>query len=141
MLFRSDRKLFGTFTTLQLPPSNVVDKYTYNAYVTNSLPTQGGITTYQQSYLNNTPAWKAMYTYVGFGTQSGMTYSNNGSYFTDFFPTMNVEFTEANVKTFAPIIKIFGTQKLKLKEEFPNDTYVKADFVDGLNGYFNDKNA
>ena len=135
-----NRKLFGTFTTLQVPPSNVLDKFTYNSYVPNSLPTQGGTTTYAQSYANNTAAWKAMYTYVGFATQSGMTYSNNGSYFTDFFPTMNVEFNQTNVVNFAPMIKIFGTQKLILKEQFPNDTYSKADFTDGLNNYFVEKN-
>jgi len=138
-----NRKLFGSFTTLPAPPispNKVVDGYTYNSYVINSLPTQGGTTTYQQSYTNNTDAWKAMYTYVGFGTQPGMEYTNNGSYFTDFFPTMNIEFTQQNVVNFAPLIKIFGTQKLKLKEQFPNDTYNKADFIDGLNGYLTDKN-
>ena len=102
--------MFGTFTTLQAPPSNVVDKYTYEPYVPNTLPTLGGATTYQQSYNLNTDAWKAMYTYVGFGTQPGMVYSDNGSYYTDFFPTMNIEFTQANVVTFAPMIKIFATQ-------------------------------
>lgn len=135
-----NRKLFGTFTTLQLPPSNVVDKFTYNPYVPNSLPTQGGTTTYIQSYVNNTNAWDAMYTYVGFGTQKGMEYSDSGSYFTDFFPAMNVEFNQTNVINFAPMIKIFGTQKLKLREQFPNDTYTKADFVDGLNNYLTEKN-
>ena len=136
-----DRKLFGTFTSLSLPPSNVANKYTYNAYVQNTLPTQGGTITYQQSYNLYTPAWKAMYSYVGFGTQSGMTYSDNGSYYTDFFPTMNVEFTEGNVKTFAPLIKIFGTQKLKVIEANPNDTYTKNNFVDGLNTYYDQKNV
>ena len=135
-----NRKLYGTFTTLPLPPSKVIDGYTYNPYVPNTLPTQGGTTTYQQSYTNNTSAWNAMYTYVGFGTQSGMTYSNNGSYFTDFFPTMNIEFTQQNVVNFAPLIKIFGTQKLKLREQFPNDTYDRVDFIDGLNGYLTEKN-
>lgn len=135
-----NRKLFGTFTTIQTPPTNIFDKYTFNAYVPNTLPTQGGTTTYLQSYTNNTDAWKAMYTYVGFGTQPGMVYGDNGSYFTDFFPTMNVEFTQANVVTFAPLIKIFGTQKLLLREKFPTDTYAKADFVDGLDNYFTEKN-
>ena len=135
-----NRKLFGTFTTLQAPPSNVIDKYTYEPYVPNTLPTPGGTITYQQSYNLYTDAWKAMYTYVGFGTQPGMTYSDNGSYYTDFFPAMNIEFTQANVVTFAPMIKIFATQKLKLREQFPNDTYGKSDFTDGVNSYFTQKN-
>ena len=135
-----NRKLFGTFTTLQAPPSNVVDKYTYQPYVPNTLPTLGGTITYQQSYNLNTDAWKAMFTYVGFGTQPGMIYSDNGSYYTDFFPAMNIQFTQANVVTFAPMIKIFATQKLKLREQFPNDTYGKPDFTEGVNSYFTQKN-
>ena len=135
-----NRKLFGTFTTLQAPPSNVVDKYTYEPYVQNTLPTPGGTITYQQSYNLYTDAWRAMYTHVGFGTQPGMTYSDNGSYYTDFFPAMNIEFTQTNVVTFAPIIKIFATQKLKLREQFPNDTYEKPDFTEGINSYFTQKN-
>jgi hypothetical protein len=70
-----------------------------------------------------------------------MAYSNNGSYYTDFFPTMNVEFTETNVKTFAPLIKIFGTQKYNLRSQFPVDTYSKADFTDSLNNFYLQRNG
>ena len=134
-----NRRLFGTFTTLQAPPSNILDTYSYNDYDINSLPTQGGTTTYLQSYNNNTDAWKAMYTNVGFGTQPGMVYSDNGSYYTDFFPTMNVQFNQANVVYFAPLIKIFGTQKLK-NQTSSGSTYGRTDFVTGLNEYLTQKN-
>jgi len=128
-----DRKLFGSFTTL--PEFKVVDPYTYKPYVQNTLPTDGGTLTFVQSYTLNPDAWKAMYTNVGFATQPGMTYSNNGSYYTDFFPTMNVEFSQANVVNFAPLIKIFGTQKL-----INNGTYNASSFTTAINDYYQSKN-
>ena len=53
-----------------------------------------------------------METYVGFSSVSGLTYSNNGSYITDFFVDLDVAFTPENVKLFSQIIKIYATQKL-----------------------------
>ena len=135
-----NRKVFGTFTTLPTP-YKVVDPYTYNAYVQGTLPTDGGTVTLAQSKANNPTAWNAMYLNVGFADEAGMVYSDNGSYYTDFFPTMNVEFTETNVKTFAPLIKIFGTQKYNLRSQFPIDTYSKADFTDSLNNFYLQRNG
>jgi hypothetical protein len=132
-----DRKLFGTFTTL--PEFKVIDPYTYNPYVQNTLPTATGTLTLSQSVSLNPDAWKAMYNYVGFATQSGMTYSNNGSYYTDFFPTMNVEFTQANVVNFAPLIKIFGTQKLL--DESSATVYGSSNFTTSINEYYQSKNV
>jgi hypothetical protein len=132
--------VFGTFTTLPTP-YKVVDPYTYNAYVQDTLPTDGGNVTLVQSKANNPTAWNAMYLNVGFADEAGMAYSNNGSYYTDFFPTMNVEFTETNVKTFAPLIKIFGTQKYNLRSQFPVDTYSKADFTESLNNFYLQRNG
>ena len=134
-----DRKLFGSFSTSLLEPTRVVDGYKFEPYVPNTLPTQGGGITYTQSYNLYTPAWNAMYTYVGFATESGMTYSDNGSYFTDFFPTMNVAFTENNVKTLAPLIKIFGTQKQLVSKSPTTTTYTQTNFVTQLNDYLNQK--
>ena len=94
-----DRKVFGTFSSV--PTINgiggVADPYEYNAYVSGSLPTTFGTTTLAQSQALYPEAWQAMYLNVGFGSEPEMVYSNNGSYFTDFFTTMDVEFTETNV--------------------------------------------
>ena len=132
-----DRKLFGTFTTL--PEFKVVDPYSYRPYVPNTLPTATGTLTLSQSVNLNPDAWKAMYNYIGFATQSGMTYSDSGSYYTDFFPTMNVEFTQANVVNFAPLIKIFGTQKLL--NESSATVYSSSDFTTSINDYYQSKNT
>jgi len=132
-----DRKLFGTFTTL--PEFKVVDPYSYKPYVPNTLPTATGTLTLSQSVSLNPDAWKAMYNYVGFATQSGMTYSDSGSYYTDFFPTMNVEFTQANVVNFAPLIKIFGTQKLL--NESSATVYSSSNFTASINDYYQSKNT
>ena len=124
-----DRRLFGSFTTND--SNKVFDGYTWNSYVQNSLPSQSGTVTLAQSQALNPSAWTAMYTYVGFGTESGMVYTDKGSYYTDFFITMDIEFSENNVKNFAPLIKIFATQKLK------NDgVYFAADFTQAINDYY-----
>jgi hypothetical protein len=105
-----NRRLFETFSTL-----NLVDKYEWRKYTTNtpnSLPTLGGVVNLITSQTNNTEAWTALYQYVGFSEIPELRYKNNGSYLTDFFIDLNVEFTAENVKLFAPIIKIYATQKL-----------------------------
>ena len=124
-----DRRLFGSFTTL--PSNKVFDGFTYNAYVKNTLPSSTGTITLAQSQALSPAAWTAMYTYVGFGTQAGMVYTNSGSYYTDFFITMDVEFTEANVISFSPLIKIFATQKL-----LNNGVYTKDNFTQAINEYY-----
>jgi hypothetical protein len=69
-------------------------------------------------------------TYVGFSEIPELIYSDNGSYITDFFIDIDVEFSENNIKTFAPIIKMYATQKLQngaiTKVEFYSlmDTYI-----------------
>lgn len=90
----------------------IQDPYVFNTYIPNTLPTNGGVVTLAQSKQLNPNSWKALETYVGFSTIPELTYSNNGSYITDFFPTMNITFNEENVKLLAPLIKIFATQKL-----------------------------
>jgi hypothetical protein len=134
-----NRRVFGTFTTLNTTNFNkVVDPYPYKAYVQNTVPvTNGPVTqiTLAQSKLAYPEAWKAMETYVGFATTTGLTYSNSGSYYTDFFPTLNVEFTESNVKNFSSLIKIFGTQK-----SLNNGVYTNTDFITGINNFYINNN-
>lgn len=124
-----DRKLWGSFTTLET--NKVFDGYTYNTYVKNTVPSSTGTITLAQSQTLFPITWAAMYTHVGFGTQAGMVYTDNGSYYTDFFITMDVEFNQTNVINFAPLIKIFATQKL-----LNNGVYTKADFTQDINSYY-----
>jgi hypothetical protein len=124
-----NRKLFGSFTTVAT--DKVFDGYTWNPYVQNSLPTSGGTLTLAQSESVYPDAWKALKLNVGFATEPGLAYSNNGSYYTDFFVDGNIEFTPTNVITFAPMIKIYGTQKL-----LNNGNYTYSDFVTGINEYY-----
>jgi len=106
-----DKKLFYSFSS-----DFIQDPYGWGGYVQNSpniLPTQGGSITLAQSKTQSPETWAALETYVGFSEIPELVYTDNGSYITDFFIDMNVEFTENNVKLFAPIIKLYATQKLK----------------------------
>jgi hypothetical protein len=105
-----DRKLFYTFSTETLE-----DPYTWNGYVQNSpgaVPYQGTPTTLAQSKTQYPQTWKALETYVGFSEIPQLEYKNSGSYITDFFVEMDMEFNENNVKFYAPIIKLYASEKL-----------------------------
>ena len=106
-----DKKLFYTFSNYSLTDSYVWDKY--ESVTPNALPYNGGTITLVSSKNNYPNEWKALQTYVGFSEINELTYSSAGSYITDFFIDFNVAFTESNIKTFAPIIKIYASQKLK----------------------------
>jgi hypothetical protein len=103
-----NRRLFTTFSTRFID-----DPIRYTPYVQGTLPTQGGNITLQQSISSNPNTWNTLELYVGKSTIPQLVYSDNGSYITDFFVDLKVEFTEKNVIDFAPIIKIYATQKLK----------------------------
>lgn len=106
-----DKKLFYTFSNL-----SITDPYTFGYYVIsspNSLPTSNNGVTLATSKTNYPNEWDALETYVGFSTIDKLKYDNNGSFITDFFIDNNVEFSVINIKQFAPLIKIYATQKLK----------------------------
>ena len=81
-------------------------------YINGSLPTIGGNTTLADSKLLYPEAWKTLELYVGFSTIPQLVYSDNGSFITDFFPTMNIEFTSSNIIYYQNVIKVFATKKL-----------------------------
>ena len=127
-----DRKLFYTFSQ-----HAITDKYTWNPYTVNSpnaLPTNGG-TTLQQSKNNYPNEWKALQLYVGFSEINGLKYTDSGSYITDFFIDNNIQFTVDNIKKFAPIIKIYATQKLN------NNNYNALSLINDMEKYLNDNDA
>ncbi len=104
-----DRRSFFTFSTQFIEEPISIDPY-----IPHTLPNDGlsPPTSLAQSETQNPETWKALRTYVGFSEIPKLAYNNNGSYITDFFIDMNVGFNEQNVKDFAPLIKIYATQKL-----------------------------
>jgi hypothetical protein len=108
-----DKRLFYTFSTKFI--EDPISYQGYNQGTPGSLPTNGGSITLAQSKTSNPQTWKDLEYYVGFSEIPELVYSDNGSYITDFFVDMNVQFTEKNVKDFAPIIKLYATQKLNNK--------------------------
>ena len=100
-----DRRLFYSFSNLGL-----TDPYTWDNYTT----TTPGVLPINVNNvpLSLQPAWKALRTYVGFSEIPELSYKPSGSYITDFFIDFNMAFTEENIIRFAPIIKIYVTQKL-----------------------------
>lgn len=122
-----DKKMFYTFST-----DFIEDPYTFGTYSQNSpgaVPTNGGTTTLTQSKTQYPQTWKALETYVGFSEIPKLQYTNNGSYITDFFVDLNVEFNENNVKFYSPIIKLYATQKLT------DPTLNKTKFYNLMNEY------
>jgi hypothetical protein len=106
-----DKKLFYTFSNKE-----IVDGYTWEKYTEttpDALPTSGGTVNLLTSQTNYPEEWRTLRLYVGFSEIPELTYKNNGSFITDFFIDLNVGFNVLNIKNFAPIIKIYATQKLK----------------------------
>lgn len=101
-----DNKVYGSLTT-----QKITDPYNFGNYIIGSLPTNGGSTTLTDSKTNYPKAWEAMYEYVGEFSEDGFKYSDNGSYITDFFVDMEIEFTENNVILLSSLIKIFASKK------------------------------
>ena len=128
-----DRKLFGSVTTDDR--YRVFDGYNFSPYILGTLPGDDSGITLLQSETNNPQAWETLRTYVGFASADGMKYSNNGSYITDFFITMNVGFTSSNIQIVAPLVKIFATQKL-----LNSGNYDGANFITDINDFYLDKN-
>ena len=122
-----DRRLFYTFSTKFI--EDPISYQGYNQGTPGFLPTQGGGVTLAQSKAAYPDTWKDLEYYVGFSDIPELKYTDNGSYITDFFVDMNVQFNQKNVKDFAPIIKVFATQKLK------NKNINVSDFFSLMNTY------
>jgi len=106
-----NKNLFYSFSNYE-----ITDPYTWTKYQTvtpNALPVEGGSVTLSSSKTNYPNEWKVLETYIGYSEIDKLMYSSNGSFITDFFPDLNVAFTEENIKKFSPIIKIYATQKLR----------------------------
>jgi hypothetical protein len=104
-----NRKTFFTFSSQFIEEPIVTDQY-----IQGNLPGDGSVpnVSLANSKTQNPDVWKTLETYVGFSKIPQLEYTNSGSYITDFFIDMNVGFNEKNVIDFAPLIKIYATQKL-----------------------------
>jgi len=104
----------------------------YKQLTPNALPFDGGNITLITSQTNYPEEWKCLKKYVGFSSVSALTYTDNGSYITDFFIDNDIAFTTGNTVTFQNLIKIYASQKLI--KEVNNNT----EFKEKLRIYFND---
>ena len=106
---RFNRRVFDSFSTNEtIKPTDPIN---FDLYVDNSVPTSTNGVLLSSSKATYPEVWEALYLYVGEYVESGMTYSDSGSYVTDFFPTMDIRFTKENVRDLSQIIKVFATQK------------------------------
>lgn len=110
-----DRKIFNKFYDYA---KSYIDSFgadiptdNFGFYVKNSLPTSEGTTTLSQSISNYPNEWDALYQYIGDYDDNDMKYKDSGSYITDFFVDMNIEFSVFNISTLHQIIKIYATSK------------------------------
>ena len=101
----------------------------FGKYINDSLPEINNNTTVVFSESQYPEAWKALRLAVGEYEASGMVYSDNGSYITDFFPAMDIEFTADNVRELSHVIKMFASQK------YSNNSMTGGQFMTMFNQY------
>jgi hypothetical protein len=130
-----NRRVFNSYLSHLSNNNLVTDPIKFNPYVPNTLPTKNGSLTLSNSKNQNSGAWKALELYVGFSTINGVSYTDQGSYITDFFVDNNIEFSETNVILLSPIIKMYATQKLI------NPNLNRTDFQQKLNEYLGLNNS
>jgi hypothetical protein len=117
---RFNRRVFNSFSTNEsIKP---IEPINFDLYVEGTVPTSTNSTTVATSKGLNPEAWDALYEYVGDYIEENMRYSDDGSFVTDFFPTMDIRFTEENVRDLSQIIKVFATQK------YNNNNLTSSDF-------------
>ena len=123
-----NKRIFYSLTSLPLV-DKIVPK-SYNLDTPYSLPSLNGTTTLAQSQNAYPDEWRALETYVGFSTIPQLEYTNIGSFITDFFIDLDISFSVDNIRDFAPLIKIYATQKLN------DNTFNEFKFRELLNSHF-----
>ena len=91
------RRVVDSFIASNNGPNVVTDPINFGTYINNTLPSSGGGITLAQSKAQYPAEWLALETEIGFSTIQNLTYTNQGSYITDFFIDLNVQFNEKNV--------------------------------------------
>jgi len=121
-----NRRIFGSFV------GTAIDPIKSNPYVQGSLPTLKGKTSLSQSKANYPQEWVALQTEVGFSTILNLTYTDQGSYITDFFVDNNIEFSVQNITLYNQLIKIYATRKLL------NPSITTTNFKSQINTFISD---
>ena len=124
---RFNRRVFDSFSSNEI--FIPVDPIDFSYYREGSVPTSTNATTLVGSQGSSPEAWDELYLRVGYYDDFDLMYSDNGSFVTDFFPTMDIEFTKENVRDLSQIIKVFMTQKMK------NNNLTKSDFQQTFDSY------
>jgi hypothetical protein len=131
-----DYSLFSYFSAN--PLKGVVDDVAKYQTTNNAVPTTANTQSFLMSKETYPEAWRVLETYVGFSSLSGVGYFGDSSTVTDFFPDFDIAFTSENITRFAPVIKIYSTQKylgnVTNKDEF---VVLMSQFIDGLNSFRN----
>ena len=124
---RFNRRVFDSFSKIEgIVPIDPVD---FSYYREGTVPTSANTTTLLGSQGAFPDAWSEMYLRVGEYIDTNLMYGDNGSFVTDFFPTMDIEFTKENVRDLSQIIKVFMTQKMM------NNNLTKSDFQQTFDSY------
>jgi len=117
---RFNRRVFDSFSKIEdIVPIDPID---FGYYREGSVPTATNATTLAGSQGASPEVWDELYLRVGYYDDFDLMYSDNGSFITDFFPIMDIEFTKENVIDLSQIIKVFMTEKMK------NNNLTKSDF-------------
>ena len=124
-------RAFSSLSSSPLPDSQV--EQFYDTSTANALPSQNNSITLSVSQQNYPEAWKTLKLYVGFSSIPELEYKDSGSYITDFFITMNIGFTPVNIEYYAPLIKIFASQKLL------NNNLTKDNFTTLIDDYLSEQ--
>ena len=134
-----DKNLFYTFSDIKKDFESPYLWEKYSITTPNALPNSAGTITLTASKLNYPKEWKVLETYVGFSSVSGISYTQTGSsVIYDFFRDFNVAFNEINIKNFAPIIKIYATQK-NINPTLTADQFrtLMTSYIDSNTGFIN----
>ena len=103
---------YRIWSELSSTPSNFIkDPFQAKTFVSttpNALPPS---ITLANSQINYPEEWKSLRLNVGFFDWNNFTYSNEGSYITDFFIDLNIAFNVENIERYSELIKIYATQK------------------------------
>ena len=128
---RFNRRVFDSFSSVEsIIPIDPID---FSYYREGSVPTATNATTLAGSQGASPEAWDELYLRVGYYDDFDLMYSDNGSFITDFFPTMDIQFTKENVRDLSQIIKVFVTQKME------NNNLTKSDFQQTFDAFMSEQ--
>ena len=119
-----NRRVYDSFST-DITFNGIQDRINFGKYKQGTqVPTEGGVSL-TQSINANPDAWNSMYLYVGNYSDNDFKYTNNGSYLTDFFIDLDIEFSEGNVILLSNIIKLYASKKKENPQITKNDFFAE----------------